>query len=167
LNVIALGRLGWTLLGAIRYKSLLAGQLRSQVRIWPENSPSRQLARRLAAAGIRRETGISFLAQQQAQHGPVLKVRGFLLSIGNEPQTPPVGTVEMRMSLLVPIAVTAATPLCLLKLVATFLRLAAVLTVAVNCLAEIFLGLVDALVALAVVIARLRARHAARQQQYS
>jgi len=71
------------------------------------------------------------------------------------------------MALLVPIAVTAATPLCLLKLVATFLRLAAVLTVAVNCLSEIFLGLLDALVALAVVIARQRARHAARQQQYS
>jgi hypothetical protein len=96
-----------------------------------------------------------------------LKVRGFLLSIGDEPQTLMVGIGEMRMALLVPIAVTAATPLCLLKLVATFLRLAAVLTVAIDCLSEIFLGLVDALIALAVVIARLRARHAARQQQYS
>jgi hypothetical protein len=71
------------------------------------------------------------------------------------------------MAHLAPIAVTAATPLCLFKLVPTFLRLAAVLTVAVDCLAEIFLGFVDALVALAVVIARLRARHAARQQQNS
>jgi hypothetical protein len=73
----------------------------------------------------------------------------------------------MRMALLVPIAVTAATPLCLLKFVATLLRLAAVLTVAVDCLSEIFLGLVNALVALAVIIARLRTCHAARQQQYS
>ena len=96
-----------------------------------------------------------------------MKVCGSLLSIGDEPQTLTVGIVEMRMALLAPIAVTAATPLCLFKLVATFLRLAAVLTVAVDCLAEIFLGPVDALVALAVVIARLRARHAARQQQYS
>ena len=71
------------------------------------------------------------------------------------------------MALLVPIAVPAATPLCLLKLVATFLRLAALLTVAVNCLSEIFLGPVDTLLASAVVIARLRARHATSQQQYS
>ncbi|MGA9057547.1 MAG: hypothetical protein WB763_13670 [Terriglobia bacterium] len=71
------------------------------------------------------------------------------------------------MALLVPIAVAAATPLCLLKVVATFLPLGAVLTVAVNCLSEIFLGLVDTLVALAVVIARLRARCATSQQQYS
>jgi hypothetical protein len=71
------------------------------------------------------------------------------------------------MALLVPIAVPAATPPCLLKLVATFLRLAALLTVAVNCLSEIFLGPVDTLLASAVVIARLRARHATSQQQYS
>jgi hypothetical protein len=71
------------------------------------------------------------------------------------------------MALLVPIVVAAATPLCLLQLVATFLRLAAVLTVAVNCLSEIFLGLVDTLVAMAVVITRLRARYATCQQQYS
>jgi len=51
--------------------------------------------------------------------------------------------------------------------VATFLRLAALLTVAVNCLSEIFLGPVDTLLASAVVIARLRARHATSQQQYS
>jgi hypothetical protein len=55
----------------------------------------------------------------------------------------------MRLALLVPLAVTAATPLCLLKLVATFLRLAAALTVTIDCLSEIFLGLLDALVALA------------------
>jgi hypothetical protein len=67
----------------------------------------------------------------------------------------------------VPITVAAATPLCLLKLVATFLRLAAVFTVAVNFLSEIFLGLVDTLLALAVIITRLRARHATSQQQYS
>jgi hypothetical protein len=71
------------------------------------------------------------------------------------------------MALLVPIAFPAATPLCLLKLVATFLRLAAVFTVAVNFLSEIFLGLVDTLLAMAVIIARLRARHATRQQHYS
>jgi len=71
------------------------------------------------------------------------------------------------MALLVPIAVTAATPLCLLKLVAPFLRLAAVFTVAVNFLSEFFLGPVDTLLALAVVVARLRARHATSQQQYS
>ena len=71
------------------------------------------------------------------------------------------------MALLVPIAVTTATSLCLLKLVATFLRLAAVLTVAVNFLSEFFLGPVDTLLALAVVVARLRARHATSQQQYS
>jgi hypothetical protein len=51
--------------------------------------------------------------------------------------------------------------------VATFLRLAALLTVAVNCFSKIFLGLVDTLVALAVVIARLRVPHATCQQQYS
>jgi hypothetical protein len=71
------------------------------------------------------------------------------------------------MALLVPIVAAAATPLCLLKFVATFLRLGALLTVAGNCLSEISLGLVDTLVALAVVIARLRARHATSQQQYS
>jgi len=67
----------------------------------------------------------------------------------------------------VPIVLVAATPPCLLKLVATFLRLAAVLTVAVNCLSEIFLGLVDTLLAMAVVIARLRARHATSQQWFA
>jgi hypothetical protein len=71
------------------------------------------------------------------------------------------------MALLVPITVTAATPLCLLKLVATFLRLAALLTMAVDSLSEIFLGVVDALIALAIVITRPHARHAAHQQQYS
>jgi hypothetical protein len=68
---------------------------------------------------------------------------------------------------LAPIVDTAATPLCLLELVATILRLAAVLTVAFNCLSEIFLGLVDALVAVAVVIARPPARPARSQQHYS
>jgi len=71
------------------------------------------------------------------------------------------------MALLVPIVVVAATPLCLLKLVTTFLRLAAVLTVAVNGLSQFFLGRVDTLVAMAVVITRLRARHATSQQKYS
>jgi positive regulator of sigma E activity len=71
----------------------------------------------------------------------------------------------MRTALLVPIAVTAATLLYFLELVATFLRLATVFTVAVNCLSEIFLGLVDPLLAL--VVARPRARHATSQQQYS
>jgi hypothetical protein len=51
--------------------------------------------------------------------------------------------------------------------VTTFLRLAAVLTVAVNFPSEFFLGLVDTLLTTAVVIARLRARHATSQQQYS
>jgi hypothetical protein len=73
----------------------------------------------------------------------------------------------MALLLLIVIVVAAATPLCLLELVATFLRLAAVLTVAVNCLSELFLGLVDTLLALAVVITRPRARHATSQQQYS
>jgi hypothetical protein len=63
------------------------------------------------------------------------------------------------MARLVPIA---AIPLDFLKLVATLLRLAAPLTVALNCLAEILLGLVDTLVA---VVARPRARRATRQQQ--
>ena len=49
----------------------------------------------------------------------------------------------------------AATPPCLLEVVATFLRLAALLTVAVNCLSEVFLGVVDALATVAVVIGRL------------
>jgi len=71
------------------------------------------------------------------------------------------------MALLAPIAVIAATPPCLLKLVATFLRLAAALTVAVNFPSEFFLGPVDTLLATAVVIARLGARHATSQQQYS
>jgi hypothetical protein len=66
------------------------------------------------------------------------------------------------MALLVPVVIFAATPLRLLELVATFLRLAAVLTVAVNCLSEILLGPVDTLVALAV-RARLRAPHPASQ----
>jgi hypothetical protein len=71
------------------------------------------------------------------------------------------------MALLVPIVVAAATPRCLLKLVAASLRLAAALAVAVNCLSQIFLGLVDTLVAMAVVITRLRASHATSQQKYS
>jgi hypothetical protein len=57
-----------------------------------------------------------------------------------------------------PTTVVAATSLCLLKFVATFLRLAAVLTVAFNCLSEILLGLVDTLDA--IVIDGLRASHA-------
>ena len=68
------------------------------------------------------------------------------------------------MALLVPIAVTLATPPGLLKLAATSLRLSAVLTVAANCLTQIFLGPVDTLLA---VIARPRTRRAASQQQYS
>ena len=73
----------------------------------------------------------------------------------------------MRTAFLVSIAVAAAFPLCLLKFVATFLRLAAVLTVAVNFFSKIFLGLVDTLVALADAIARLRERRSPSQQQYS
>jgi hypothetical protein len=49
---------------------------------------------------------------------------------------------------------------------AAFIRLAAVLTVPVNCLSKLFLGFVDTLVAMAVVIARLRARRAASQQKH-
>jgi hypothetical protein len=71
------------------------------------------------------------------------------------------------MALLAPIVVAAATPVCLLKLVATSLRLAAALTVAVNGLPEIFLGLVDTLVAMAVLITRLCACHATSQHKYS
>ncbi len=71
------------------------------------------------------------------------------------------------MALLAYIAVAAATPLCLPKFVATFLRLAALLTVAVNCILKIFLGLADTLVALPVVIARLRERRSTSRQQYS
>jgi hypothetical protein len=41
-----------------------------------------------------------------------------------------------------------------------------VLTVAVNFPSEFFLSPVDTLLAMAVVIARLRARHATSQQQY-
>jgi hypothetical protein len=67
----------------------------------------------------------------------------------------------------VPIVVAATAPLCLLKLVPTFFRLAAVLTLAVNCLSQIFFGLVDTLLAMAVVITRLRARHPTCQQHYS
>jgi hypothetical protein len=77
------------------------------------------------------------------------------------------GIFEMGLTFLAPIVVVAATPLCLLKLVATFLRLAALLTVAVNCLAQIFLSLMDPLLAMAVVITRLRARHPTCQQHYS
>ena len=75
--------------------------------------------------------------------------------------------MSMALLLLIAIMVAAATPLCLLQLVATFLRLAALLTVAVNCFSKIFLGLVDTLVALAVVIARLRERRSTSQQPYS
>jgi len=75
----------------------------------------------------------------------------------------------MGMAILAPvvIVVTAAIPLCLVKLVTPFLRLAAALTVFVNCLSEIVLGLVDTLVAFVVPITRLRARHAASHQQHS
>jgi hypothetical protein len=59
------------------------------------------------------------------------------------------------------VVLLAAIPLGLLKLVATFLRLAAVLTVAVNCLSEIFLGVVDTLATVAVVIGRLYERDTA------
>ena len=45
--------------------------------------------------------------------------------------------------------------------------LGGLLTVAVNCFSKIFLGLVDTLVALAVVIARLRERRSTSQQPYS
>jgi len=41
------------------------------------------------------------------------------------------------------------------------------LTVAVNCILKIFLGLADTLVALPVVIARLRERRSTSRQQYS
>jgi hypothetical protein len=71
------------------------------------------------------------------------------------------------MALLVPIVVAAATLPHFLKLVTTFLRLAAVLTVAVDCLAEILFRLVDAILALAVVVAGLRERRTASQQHYS
>jgi hypothetical protein len=73
----------------------------------------------------------------------------------------------LPIAIVIVVAVAPATPLCLLELVATFLRLAAVLTVAVNCLSELFLGLVDTLIAMAVVITRPRARYATSQQQYS
>jgi len=75
--------------------------------------------------------------------------------------------MRMALLLLIAIAVAAATPLCLLELVATFLRLAALLTVAVNCFSKVFLGIVDTLVALADVIACLRERRSSSQQQYS
>jgi hypothetical protein len=70
-------------------------------------------------------------------------------------------TPSMLMMLL------AATPPCLLKVVTTFLRLAAVLAVAVNFLSELFLGIVDTLATVAVVIGRLCARDTANQQRYS
>jgi len=75
--------------------------------------------------------------------------------------------MSMALLLLIAIAVAAATPPCLLKFVATFVRLAALLPVAVNCFSKIFLGIVDTLLALAVVIARLRERRSTSQQQYS
>jgi len=70
-------------------------------------------------------------------------------------------TPSMLMVLL------AATPPCLLEVVATFLRLAAVVPVAVNFLSEIFLGLVNTLATVAVVIGRLCERDTASQQRYS
>jgi hypothetical protein len=64
-------------------------------------------------------------------------------------------------------ALLAATPPRLFKLVALSLGLPTALAVAVNFLSELFLGPVDTLVALAVVIARLRGRDTASQQPYS
>jgi hypothetical protein len=59
-----------------------------------------------------------------------------------------VGVVKVRMALLAPVAITvAATPPGLLKLAATPLRLAAAITVAANCLVQISLGPLDALLA--------------------
>jgi hypothetical protein len=70
-------------------------------------------------------------------------------------------TPSMLMVLLV------ATSPCLLEVVATFLRLAAVLTVALNRLSEVFLGVVDTPATVSVVISRLYERDTASQQRYS
>jgi hypothetical protein len=66
------------------------------------------------------------------------------------------------MALLVPVAVVAATSSGFLQLVAVSFRFAAVLAVAANRPVQVFLRLVDALLA---VIARPRAGRAAHQQQ--
>jgi hypothetical protein len=74
---------------------------------------------------------------------------------------------EGRAVILVKMSITpsmltgllAAAPPYLFKLVAFFLRLAAMFAVAVNFLSQVFLGPVDTLGAIAVVIARRRRRH--------
>jgi hypothetical protein len=63
------------------------------------------------------------------------------------------------------VVLLAAIPVGPLQLVATFLRLAAVLTVAVNCLSEIFLGVVNTLATVAVVIGCPCKRDTANQQR--
>jgi hypothetical protein len=72
--------------------------------------------------------------------------------------------VKMSITPSMLVVLHAATPSRLFKLVALFLRLPTALAVAVNCLSEIFLGLVDTLGTIAVVIARRRRRE---QQPYS
>jgi hypothetical protein len=68
----------------------------------------------------------------------------------------------MPIVVIVVIVVFVTTPPCLLKLVTTFLRLATVLTMTVNCFSEILLSLVDTLAA--IVIGQQRARHGSSQQ---
>ena len=60
---------------------------------------------------------------------------------------PAIAIAKMRMALLVPVAVTAATSSGLLKLLATSLRLPAMLTVAANGVTQISLGPMDTLLA--------------------
>ena len=62
------------------------------------------------------------------------------------------------------VMVLAATSPRLFKLMAPSLRLPAALSVAVDCLLEVLLGLMDTLLASAVVIVRLRERHTTSQQ---
>jgi hypothetical protein len=64
-----------------------------------------------------------------------------------------------------PVMVVVATILCLLKLTTTFLRLATMLTVAVNCLLELLLGPVDAFAA--IVIGGLRPWHSSSNHRDS
>jgi hypothetical protein len=80
---------------------------------------------------------------------------------------PAVVIVKMGITPSMLVVLLAATPPCLLKLVATLLRLTAVLTVFVNCFSEILLGVVDTLTTVTVVIGCPCERTTANQQPYS
>jgi len=71
----------------------------------------------------------------------------------------------IAVSPVIAIAITAAAPASIFELAPALFRLAAVFTVAADFLFEFLFGLVDALGAFIVAVARLRGRGAAKQQE--